>query len=181
MSTSEGGAGGVGGPADDASADTSAGAPADALADAVRRARAGSASPQDVFEAFLAARVYCERPESPGFLTVDAPGSSAARPRSSISTYVGTLSEERAEPLRLVPVFSSLEHFARYAGSTGAWFSTTGADVLDLLPPALDLWLDPGADHSVRLASAAVGTTPVLTISYRAPYGDPDRDRSASA
>lgn len=41
--------------------------------DVVRRAREQSASPHDVFAAFLRARVYCERPDQPGFLTVPAP------------------------------------------------------------------------------------------------------------
>jgi hypothetical protein len=139
------------------------------LVDVVRRAREAKASPQDVFEAFVRARVYCERPEEPGFLTVPAPtdvaGHGAGGPRSSLLDLVADDPPPRAAN-RLVPVFTSLEQFALFAGE-GPWFSTTGADVLGLLPPRLDVWLDPASEHAVRLASAAVGTEPVLHISYR--------------
>ncbi|MDX3803922.1 hypothetical protein [Streptomyces sp. AK04-3B] len=36
--------------------------------------------------------------------------------------------------------------------------------MLDLLPPGLDVWLDPGAEHAVRLASAATSVEPVLHV-----------------
>ncbi|MGW0186950.1 SseB family protein [Streptomyces sp. NPDC003362] len=142
------------------------------LIDVVRRAREGLAPPQDVFDAFIRARVYCERPDEPGFLTVPASAAGAAAvgegPRSSLLDLMDA--EDRraaAKADRLVPVFSSLDQFALFVGE-GPWFSTTGADVLDLLPPGLDVWLDPAADHAVRLASAAIGDTePVLHISYR--------------
>ncbi|MFD8524440.1 SseB family protein [Streptomyces capillispiralis] len=140
------------------------------LAEVVRRAKAGEASPQDVFDAFLRARVYCERPEEPGFLTVTAP----ARPAAGTSSGSRILDLATAPdpsagvtpPDRLVPVFTSLERFELFTGG-GAWFSTTGADVLDLLPPGLDVWLDPAAEHAVRLSSAATRTEPVLHVSYR--------------
>ncbi|MGX1132825.1 hypothetical protein RKD49_005015 [Streptomyces glaucescens] len=140
------------------------------LIDVVRRAREGLAPPQDVFDAFIRARVYCERPDEPGFLTVPAsmvtePGEG---PRSRLLDLMDAGDgEPSVKADRLVPVFSSLDQFALFAGE-GPWFSTTGADVLDLLPPGLDVWLDPAAEHAVRLASAAVGDTePVLHISYR--------------
>ncbi|MFJ9661488.1 SseB family protein [Streptomyces griseoflavus] len=137
------------------------------LAGTVRRAKRGEASPQDVFDAFLRTRVYCERPEKPGFLTMNAPESAAddAPPRSRI---LDLATAEPAAPAatRLVPVFTSLEQFQLFTGG-GAWFSTTGADLLDLLPPELDVWLDPAAEHTVRLASAATAAEPVLHISYR--------------
>ncbi|MFI5683753.1 SseB family protein [Streptomyces sp. NPDC051636] len=142
------------------------------LVDVVRRAREGHAPPQDVFNAFLRARVYCERPQEPGFLAVTVPeavaGDGGPGPRSRLLDLVdGTLPKEPTPPAaRLVPVFSSLEQFSLFAGE-GAWFSTTGADVLDLLPTGLDVWLDPAAEHAVRLASAATGVEPVLRISYR--------------
>ncbi|MBZ9639857.1 SseB family protein [Streptomyces sp. PSKA30] len=143
------------------------------LVDAVRRAKGGEASPQDVFEAFLQARLYCERPEEPGFLTVPVPaGSDDAPPRSRLLDLIDGSSEEADPPVRLVPVFSSLEQFALFVGE-GAWFSTTGADVLNLLPPGVDVWLDPAAEHTMRLASSATKVEQVLHISYR------DRGRSA--
>lgn len=146
------------------------------LVDVVRRAREGSASPHDVFEAFLRARVYCERPVQPGFLTVPAPEATPRGGDSGPRSRLRDLFEE--PPVRLVPVFSSLEQFALFVDEEesrggnesrggAAWFSTTGADVLDLLPAGLDVWLDPGADHAVRLASAATRVGPVLHIGYR--------------
>ncbi|MFI8489632.1 SseB family protein [Streptomyces rubrogriseus] len=127
----------------------------------------GRASPQELFDAFIHARVYCERPEDPGFLTVAAPDPPAADapPRSRILDLV-TATATAPSPARLVPVFTSLEQFELFTGG-GAWFSTTGADLLDLLPPGLDVWLDPAAEHAVRLVSAATAVEPVLHISYR--------------
>lgn len=138
------------------------------LAKTVRRAKSGEASPQDVFDAFIRARVYCERPEDPGFLTVTAPEFPAADapPRSRILDLATTTTDPAPSPARLVPVFTSLEQFELFTGG-GAWFSTTGADLLGLLPPGLDVWLDPAAEHAVRLASAAIAVEPVLHVSYR--------------
>ncbi|MFF6993484.1 SseB family protein [Streptomyces sp. NPDC008313] len=151
------------------------------LVAAVRRSQRGLATPQDVFAAFLTARVYCERPSQPGFLTVDAPPSPGAHPRSALSQYAGNTAPEEPPPTtRLLPVFTSLEQFGLYVGE-GPYFSTTGADVLGLLPPGLDIWLDPAADHSVRLASSAVELSPVLNISYRDRDRARDRDRSGAA
>ncbi|MGY1528338.1 SseB family protein [Streptomyces sp. MN3] len=145
------------------------------MAEVVRRAKNDEASPHDVFEAFLHARVYCERPDEPGFLTVTAsevPGEDDHAPRGSrildlaVVPDTADTTDTPAPPARLVPVFTSLEQFALFTGG-GAWFSTTGADVLGLLPPGLDVWLDPAAEHAVRLASAATKVEPVLHISYR--------------
>ncbi len=137
------------------------------LVETVRRAKCGEASPQDVFDTFLRTRVYCERPEVPGFLTVIAPDSPAAdaSPRSRILD-LATATVPEPPQARLVPVFTSLEQFQLFTGG-GAWFSTTGTDLLGLLPPGVDAWLDPAAEHTVRLASAAVAVEPVLHISYR--------------
>ena len=138
------------------------------LAETVRRAKDGRASPQDVFDAFIHARVYCERPEEPGFLTIAAPELAAgdASPRSRILELAITASYPTPLPTRLVPVFTSLEQFELFTGE-GAWFSTTGADLLDLLPQGLDVWLDPAAEHAVRLASSATAVETVLHVSYR--------------
>ncbi|WP_331481931.1 SseB family protein [Streptomyces rubrogriseus] len=137
------------------------------LAKTAQRAMDGRASPQELFDAFIHARVYCERPEDPGFLTVAAldPPAADAPPRSRILDLV-TTTATAPSPARLVPVFTSLEQFELFTGG-GAWFSTTGADLLDLLPPGLDVWLDPAAEHAVRLVSAATAVEPVLHISYR--------------
>ncbi|WP_432083412.1 SseB family protein [Streptomyces sp. WAC 04229] len=141
------------------------------LATTVRRAKSAEVSPQDVFDAFIHARVYCERPEEPGFLTVTEPEPPAAGapPRSRILD-LATTTDTGPSPALLVPVFTSLEQFELFTGG-GAWFSTTGADLLDLLPPGLDVWLDPAAEHAVRLASAATAVEPVLHVSYRSRGG----------
>ncbi len=143
------------------------------LAESTRRAKRGEATPQELFDAFVRARVYCERPEEPGFLTVTVtaapkPSSAADAPPRSRILALATPSDDPAPttPTRLVPVFTSLEQFQLFTGG-GAWFSTTGADLLDLLPPELDVWLDPAAEHTVRLSSSATATEPVLHISYR--------------
>lgn len=148
------------------------------LAEVVRGAKAGEATPQDVFETFLHARVYCERPDEPGFLTVTAselPGTDDHAPRGSRildlalvpdGTDATAATDDAMPPARLVPVFTSLEQFALFTGG-GAWFSTTGADVLDLMPAGFDVWLDPAAEHAVRLASTATKSEPVLHVSYR--------------
>lgn len=49
-------------------------------------------------------------------------------------------------------MFSSLAALADFAGDT-AWFSTTGRDVIDLLPAGHHLVLDPGQPYSIRLPS----------------------------
>lgn len=135
------------------------------LAETVRRAKRGEASPQDVFDTFLRARVYCERPREPGFLTVTAPESPAADAPAR-SRILDLATTDPAPPAdRLVPVFTSLEQFGLFTGG-GDWFSTTGNDLLGLLPPGLDVLLDPAAGHTVRLASAATAVEPVLHISY---------------
>ncbi|WP_109035889.1 SseB family protein [Streptomyces rubrogriseus] len=93
------------------------------------------------------------------------PPAADAPPRSRILDLV-TATATAPSPARLVPVFTSLEQFELFTGGE-AWFSTTGADLLDLLPPGLDVWLDPAAEHAVRLVSAATAVEPVLHISYR--------------
>ncbi len=86
--------------------------------------------PRELFDAFLQARVYCQRPEQPGFIAVGEP------------------------PDAVIPVFSSLAELGAFAGETD-YFSTTGRDVLDLLPQGYDLALDPAGDYPLRLDPAA--------------------------
>lgn len=54
-----------------------------------------------------------------------------------------------------VPVFTSLEQLGRYAGPA-RWLSTSGEDLLRLLPPGTDLLLDPASDTPLRLRGDAV-------------------------
>ncbi len=90
----------------------------------------GEGDPRELFETFLEARVCCQRLERPGFLAVGEP------------------------PDAVVPVFSSLAELGAFAGETD-YFSTTGRDVLGLLPEGYDLVLDPAGENPLRLNSAA--------------------------
>ena len=64
------------------------------------------------------------------------------------------------------PVFSSLEQLGRYAGPA-RWLSTTGEDLLRLLPPGTDLLLDPAGDAPLRLPSDAVARTLAVATGRR--------------
>lgn len=79
---------------------------------------------------FCAAHVFCQAGDTPGFLVIEDEGH------------------------RVVPVFTSLVELARFAGQT-AWFSTTGQEVLDLLPDGCDVAVDPGTSHALRLLGSA--------------------------
>ncbi len=91
----------------------------------------GDSTPEQLHAAFLAATVYAPRPVRP-----QRPGVLAAGP-------VGA---------GHVPVFTSLDELGRWAGECD-WFATTGADLLDLLPPGYGLLVDPAGDHPVGLAA----------------------------
>ena len=91
----------------------------------------GRASPEELHEAFVTATVWCEAGESPGFVAMGTAGSG------------------------LIPVFSSPEQLARARGAV-AWFSTTGADVLSLVPEGYDVALDIAGDAPLRLRMAAL-------------------------
>lgn len=92
---------------------------------------AGRAQPQELHEAFLVASVFCEAGEKPGFVAVGSPGSG------------------------LIPVFSSEHELLRALGHV-AWFATTGADVLGLLPEGYDIVLDMAGDSPLRLRPSAL-------------------------
>ena len=65
-----------------------------------------------------------------------------------------------------VPVFSSLEQLGRYAGPA-RWLSTTGEDLLRLLPPGTDLLLDPAGDRPLLLPGADVARLLTLSAGQR--------------
>jgi hypothetical protein len=105
------------------------------LAEAARGYAEGTSSAEELEAAFEAARVYCRAAEGPpGFLAVDD----------------------------LVPVFSSEEELARFALARGegddvvAWFSTSGRDVLDLLPNGYGVALDPAGAHPLVLPASSI-------------------------
>jgi hypothetical protein len=97
----------------------------------------GTVSGEELTETFQRETVFCQRSEQPGFLAVGPPGAG------------------------LVPVFTSLDELSRYAVTYGLhggidWLSTTGADVLDLLPDGYGIVVDPAAEHAVTLPAHAL-------------------------
>ncbi len=74
---------------------------------------------REKWAALRKARLYFQRPEEPGFLV-----------------------SETAEDGPLVPVFTSVEGLARFAGACG-WASTTVEDLVGLLPEDVRALVDP--------------------------------------
>lgn len=89
------------------------------LADLVRQETAARLTEREKWVALRTARLYFQRPEHPGFLI-----------------------SETAEGGPLVPVFTSLEGLALFAGACG-WASTTVEDLVDLLPEGVRALVDP--------------------------------------
>jgi len=112
---------------------------APSLAEVAREVALGAAPPPRLHEVFLAAVVYCERGADPGFRAVGAPRAG------------------------LVPVFSSPEQLALACG-TVPWFSMTGADLLDELPPGYDVVLDIAGPAPLRLRAAALTVRAALDL-----------------
>lgn len=98
------------------------------LAELAARVAVGEADAALLGPAFCAATVFAVAADRPG---VVAPAGGA------------------------VPVCTSLEQLGRYAGPV-RWLSTTGEDLLRLLPVGTDLVLDPAGEHPLRLSGDAV-------------------------
>lgn len=103
-----------------------------ALVDTATRVLAGRATPQELLEAFLSAVVLCEAPQRPGVVPA-----------------------RTADGRDVVCVHSSPSQLAAARGVV-PWFSTTGLDLLGLLPPGHDLLLDPASPHAVLLRTAGL-------------------------
>lgn len=116
----------------------------DSLTDVAAGVAAGTASAQELHRAFLAATLWCEAPESPGFVARGRP------------------------PEAVVAVYSSPEQLAADRGPQ-RWFSTTGADLLDLLPAGHDLVLDPAGPAPLRLRPSALERTTVVEMTKDEP------------
>ncbi|MQA86107.1 MAG: hypothetical protein GEV03_16120 [Streptosporangiales bacterium] len=101
------------------------------LAAVAARAAQGHAHPEELLDAFLAATVYCKRPERPESLAVAEPGEG------------------------VIQVFSSLDELAAHTGGCD-WVSATGRDLLELLPAGHDLVLDAASEHAVWLHTRAL-------------------------
>ena len=113
---------------------------ASGLAATAARFAAGQADGAELSAAFCAATVFAVAAERPGAL---APAGGA------------------------LPVFTSLAELGRCAGPV-RWLSTTGEDLLRLLPPGADLLLDAAGETPLRLSGDAVGRTLVLGAGRRA-------------
>lgn len=112
---------------------------APSLADVARDVALKAVAPSRLHEVFLTAVVYCERGTDPGFQALGAP-------RAGV-----------------VPVFSSPDQLALARG-TVPWFSMTGADLLDQLPPGYDLVLDMAGPAPLRLRAEALSSRPALDL-----------------
>lgn len=112
---------------------------APSLADVARDVALGAATPAELHAAFLAATVYCERADAPGFRALGAP-------RAGV-----------------VPVFTSPDQLALARGAV-PWFSVTGAALLDLIPAGYDLVLDMAGSTPLRLRPSALTRRLVLDV-----------------
>lgn len=114
------------------------------LPEVAAAAKRGELPAQDLLDCFMGARVYSPAPPRPGVHVMEIGGE------------------------RVVPVFSSEAELARFVGQ-GEWFSTTGADLLTLLPTGVVLGLDLASPHRVRLDPAATELERVLYLRLSRP------------
>jgi hypothetical protein len=122
-------------------ADPDASEVVDDLAVTVRRWLDGSAGVEELHRAFLTATVFLQAGDRPGLIALGYP------------------------PDGLVPVWTSEVELARSVGAS-AWFSTTGADLLSLLPVGYDLLLDPDEDAALRLRPSALRREAAVTVGW---------------
>jgi len=99
------------------------------LAVVAQDVRRGTRGPGDLTDVFAGAVVYARRPEKPGLWVADL-----------------------GERGRWMVVFSTLERLARHAGECD-YLSTTGADLLELVPPGIGLMVDPDDEHRFPVLS----------------------------
>jgi hypothetical protein len=89
----------------------------------------GSRGPGDFVDAFVSALVYAQRPEQPALLVTDL-----------------------GERGKWMAVFTTLERLAAHVGECD-YFTTTGADLLELVPPGVGLMVDPDDAHRFPVLS----------------------------
>ncbi|MFC4081777.1 hypothetical protein [Amycolatopsis samaneae] len=90
---------------------------------------AGERGPADFAEAFATAVVYAERSEQPGLLVT-----------------------ELGEHGQWMRVFSTPQRLYAHAGEC-PYFFTTGADLLELVPPGVGVMVDPDDEHRFPVLS----------------------------
>jgi hypothetical protein len=93
---------------------------------------------QQLLDTFSAATIYSPAPPQPGVVVHDFEG------------------------MRVVPVFSSPELLDEF--TDGDWFSTTGLDLLDLIPPGVRLALDPNGPYPLLIDPAATKLEYAVTL-----------------
>lgn len=93
---------------------------------------------RQLLDAYSAATIYSPAPARPGVVVLDVDGT------------------------RVVPVFSTLELLEEFRD--GDWFSTTGLDLLDLLPPGVRLALDPNGPYPLLIDPAATKLEYAVTL-----------------
>ncbi|MEU5930384.1 SseB family protein [Streptomyces antimycoticus] len=104
------------------------------LRDLIRDEMAASRPRSERLTAMRSARLYFQRPDEPGFLVSDT------------------------EQGPVVPVFTSLERLALFAGPCG-WASTTVADLAELLPEGVRALVDPLGPRAFVLDTEALQST----------------------
>ena len=104
------------------------------LRDLIRDEMAASRPRSERLAALRSARLYFQRPDEPGFL----------------------VSETEQGPV--VPVFTSLERLALFAGPC-EWASTTVADLVELLPEGVRALVDPLGPRAFVLDTEAIQVT----------------------
>ncbi|MET9863675.1 SseB family protein [Streptomyces smyrnaeus] len=88
------------------------------LRDLVREESVARMSASERLARLRSTRLYCQRPEEPGFLVAETDGGP------------------------VVPVFTSWEQLALFGGAC-AWASTTAEDLAELLPEGVQALVDP--------------------------------------
>jgi hypothetical protein len=101
------------------------------LRDVARDSKRGKATPQELFDAFVAATLYWPEPKVQGLPVIRIRGDLVA------------------------PVFSSEAELIKVSGG-GKWLSACGLDVLSLMPEGVTIGLDIGSDHRLQLDPSAV-------------------------
>jgi hypothetical protein len=112
------------------------------LSDVARDAKRGATTPQELFDAFIAARLYWPAPQKRGVPVI-------------------RLGEDLVAPL-----FSSEEELIKFVGR-GKWLSATGLEVLTIVPAGVTIGLDLGSDHRLQLDPAAARVEYDLVLRQR--------------
>ena len=116
--------------------------PAPPLAEVARDLKRGKVTPEELFDAFVAATLYSPAPPRPGVHVLDVRGE------------------------KVVPVFTTEAELARFMGRC-RWFSTTGLDLLGLLPAGVTIGVDMASPHRLQLDPAAVRVDQALHLRRR--------------